>query len=248
MPSMPDAGEVLREQEHPEVQPVRTDAGASWLEAFACELPRLVGSSEGEQEFAALRMLTVGLSSPKFGKVISRAVAHMPKECCYAEVGTFSGYTLLSAAIYNPLKTCFGIDNYRPDFYIGHADSVKARLKANLYHFGQINATVIESDFKNVTLPIPIGVHVIDGEHTGKAVLEGLAWVEDKLADNAIIIFDDISIGDVYEGVERYLALTDKAHCFKEIFKLHVTYPDGANHVNDVAWNGFSILQFRRNG
>lgn len=247
MPDVRDADQAVPGQAAAQVQPLRGGTAPSWLDAFAYELPSLIGSSEGEQAFAALGMLTTGLSSPKFGKVISRAVALMPKESCYAEVGTFSGYTLLSAALRNPLKRCLGIDNYRPDFYAGKAEHVKSRLRTNLSHFGTTNATVIESDYKNVTLDMPIGVHVIDGEHTGRAVLEGLAWAEDKLADEALVIFDDISIGDVYDGIENYLALTYHPQSFKEIFKLHVGYPKDAHHVNDVAWNGFSIMEFRRN-
>ena len=192
-------------------------------------------------------MMTTGLSSAKLGHLLSRAVSLMPAHNCYVEVGTFTGYTLLAAAIRNPHKQCLGIDSFRPDFYAGKVESVKRRIELNLGHFSVLNARVINADFKDVVkFDHPIGVHLIDGEHTAQAVLGGLEWAEEHLADHALIFLDDISFGDVYEGVEAWLSSPVNRKSYREIFKMHIGYAEGEHHWNPVFWNGLSILEFHR--
>ena len=209
----------------------------------------LICSDFGEQEFAAIRVLCPGLSSPKLGKLLNYAGRCLPKGEIYLEIGTFTGYTLISASHHNTHTKFLGIDNFR---LIGekttpeHQAWVRDRLRLNREHFKYGNQEVIDSDFRNVQFSpdVKIGVFFIDGHHTREEVYENFKWAHPNMADEALIFVDDISIGGVGDGITGW---TKDHPEYMEFFRMHNFYPkEDGDHWSNSFWNGLSILRFKR--
>lgn len=217
---------------------------------FFCEYPDLICSAYGEEQFATLKILCPGLSSPKLGKLLNRATSYLDGNEVYLELGTYVGYSLVCASLHNVQTTCIGIDNFK---LLGDKTTservgwVKARLKTNMDHFNYGNQQIIDSDYKEITsLEKPIGVFFIDAEHTRKEVYNCLNWGHGKLADNAIVFIDDISIWNVGDGVKDWLKEHDE---YVEVFHIdtfHKEYRFRPEDWNNTFWNGLSILKFER--
>lgn len=218
------------------------------LERFLEEYHALISSSDGESEFGAIRMLCTGLSTPKLGKILNRASRFLEPDEVYCEIGTFTGYTLISASLCNSDRRFYGIDNFR---LLGDRTTedkrewVRKRLALNLDHFKFGNQHVIDSDFRSVDLKEKIGVFYIDGHHTREEVYENFRWGHGRLANKALILIDDISISQVGDGVEDWVK--DHPGEYREVFRMHSFYePTDINHYNSVFWNGLSIVTFER--
>lgn len=217
---------------------------------FMMSYPSLICTDYGEAEFASIRTLCPGLSSPKLGKILNFAGRHLENGEIYLEIGTFTGYTLISASHHNTNRQFWGIDNMR---LLGDKTSkekqdwVRNRLKINLDHFKYGNHHFIEDDYRNVNLAPDkkIGVFLIDGHHTKDEVIENFSWAESRLADNALILIDDISAWGVGDGVDEWV----KSHSdeYKEFFRMNVYHPpDDVDHWSPAFWNGLSMVSFKR--
>lgn len=218
------------------------------LNEFLLSYPPLICNDYGEHEFAAIRVLCPGLSSPKLGKILNFSGRFLEPDEVYCEIGTFTGYTLISASHDNSKSEFIGIDNMR---LLGekttkeNQDWVRNRLKINMDHFKYGNQRYIESDYKNVTLSKKIGVFFIDGHHTREEVVENFQWAYDKLSDQALILVDDISIAGVGEGVKDWIS--SHSDEFEEFFRMHVYHPpEDLNHWSPAFWNGLSMVGFNR--
>lgn len=219
------------------------------LNEFMLSYPPLICTDYGEAEFASIRVLCPGLSSPKLGKILNFAGRFLEPGEIYLEIGTFTGYTLISASHDNSRCEFWGIDNMR---LLGEKTSqekqewVRNRLKINLDHFKYGNHHFIEADYKDVILPEgkKIGVFFIDGHHTKEEVIENFKWGHDKLSDNALIVIDDISCWGVGDGVMDWVKDHDE---YKEFFRMNVYHPpQEINHWSPAFWNGLSMVSFNR--
>lgn len=220
------------------------------LTEFIYSYPNMICSDYGESEFAAIRVLCPGLSSPKLGKLLNFACRFMEKEESYVEIGSFTGYTLISASHHNSNKRFIGIDNMR---LLGDKSTpeqkewVRNRLRINLEHFKSGNHFIIEDDYRNVKLPeqTKIGVFLIDGHHTREEAYDNFRWVKPYLSDSALIGIDDISISGVGEGVKNWVR--DHPEEYEEFFRMNVYHPpDNIDHWSPAFWNGLSLVSFRR--
>lgn len=215
---------------------------------FLLEYPQLVATDHGEAEFAAMRVLCPGLSTPKLGKLLNRAVSCMDRNEVYCEIGTFVGYTLISASHGNSDKRCIGIDNFRLiglDATKASIEWAKERLRTNLEHFKYGNQYFIEGDFREIDLKDKIGVFFIDGHHTREEVYENFKWGHSRLSDNALIFIDDITMSGVGDGIKDWIA--DHKDEYYEFFHMDVYHTaNNINHYNATFWNGLSIVEFKR--
>jgi len=208
------------------------------VEKFLNRFPDLLGSSEGESEFAAIRVLTAGMSTAKTGKILNQASSMLDKGEIYVEIGTFTGFSLICAAYQIPDRNFIGIDNFSFNGLTTHEDTkeiVRKRLATNIAYFPVGSKRIIEGDFRNVSLPPDqkIGVFYIDGYHTRQEVIDNFKWGHEKLASKALIFVDDISIGGVGEGVADWVRENKE---YKEVFRMY------AYSFNNTFHNGLSIL------
>lgn len=216
---------------------------------FLKEYPMLIASNMGEDVFATIMVMCPGLSTPKLGKILNRAVSYLEKDEIYCEIGTYCGYTLISSAYHNQ-EICLGIDNH---MLCGlktektEQEKVKNRLFFNLNLMGSRNIRFISSDYKEIALQEKVGVFYIDGEHTREEAYRNLKWGHEFLADKALIFVDDISSCGVGDGIKDWVK--DHEEEYNEVFRMNVFYDkDKAEGTqwNPVFWNGLSIIEFNR--
>lgn len=188
------------------------------IKRFREALVPLLTTSAGDGAFAALRIATHGMSGVRTAKIINFACRCLEEKEFYLEVGTFSGYSLISAGYQNN-TLCIGVDDLSLTEVVkeGSRESVKPHVRGFLHkylaEYGSPNMQFIESHFRSVVLNEEfkgkLGVLFIDGDHTKADVEETLFKFEPYMCKNAIVIFDDVQYGNIPEFLrdiwgERY--------------------------------------------
>lgn len=176
-----------------------------FMKRYTCVLM----NEKDDHTFETLKIITGGTTSPRIAKLLNFAVSQMDKDETYVEVGVFAGTTLISAAHVNR-KRCIGIDNYDMEYMKGMGCDPKTVRDRCVYNINVTNcgAQLIEKDFRNVTkedICYPIAVSFIDGTHNFESVMENLKWLEPMLADEAVIVFDDVNYLDVSRAIFSWL-------------------------------------------
>lgn len=199
-----------------------------------------------DQTFETLKLLTAGTTSARIAKLINFAASCLVPEECYLEVGVFTGFTLISANYQNN-RHCVGVDSFEPDqIFSITSNDVKAKCAWNLKNY-TCNTTLIEGDFRTVapeTIKRPIGVHFIDGDHCYQAVKDGVAWVTPQLANDAVVLFDDVG----YPEVTKAIMETAQEPGYQLVFFYRPQYVgDTVYSVGDkVLHQGLAILRYSR--
>ncbi len=174
------------------------------------------------------RMSTVAIAA-----MINEAVAQMPTEASFVNVGVWNGYSFLSGMIGNPDKTCIGIDNFSE--FGGPREAFLSRFEMLRSH----NHSFHEMDYKDYFAGQhegQIGCYLYDGEHSYSNQLEGLRVAEPFFAKNAIVIIDDTNLDAprqatldfMQESAFRYEILLDRKTCANK---------------HPTLWNGVFVIQ-----
>lgn len=183
------------------------------MDCFQKRFCDVLMNDKNDHIFETVKIITGGTTSSRIGKLLNFAVSQMDKSECYLEVGVFNGTSLCSAG-YSSGKKCIGIDPF-DEKYIANMCGLDAKMIRDRAHHNVKNlapwATIIEKDFRDVTpeeIGAPVAVSFIDGHHSYEDVTTNFEWLEPKLADEAILVFDDIN----YEGVTRAISNWVAAH------------------------------------
>lgn len=123
----------------------------------------------------------------------------------YVEIGSYTGFTLISAG-YRNTAPVVGIENFSSPFLYETTDTGREVIRKMLYEnvdkFGRGNESVVEKDFRQVDFKGgTVAVLFVDGEHDYKNVDDAFNWIEPSLSTNAIVICDDVCIEGVYKRV-----------------------------------------------
>ena len=181
---------------------------------FLEKLPELLMEDVNDSIFATLRYLTHGMSGIRTAKILNEATRQLiSKKECYVEIGTYQGFSLIAAGYQNNVL-CYGIDDLSmSDIYRNNIlakQGVRDALNYNLQFNLALNCKFIENDFRKVQFENKsIGVLYIDGKHTYEEVKDTLCWSEPFLANEALIIFDDVTTPGVGKAVLEYANLSD---------------------------------------
>jgi hypothetical protein len=174
------------------------------------------------------RMSTLGVAA-----LINRAVAGMPPDHSYVNVGTWMGFSLWAGMYDNPGKTCVGIDDF--SMFGGPREAFHRwfdRLRTPNHHFH-------EMDYRHYFDRVhegPIGVYFYDGDHTYEHQLLGLQTAEGFFGDDCVVIVDDTNWVDPYEATYDFMAQSKR-----EYTVLIDQQTVGNGHP--TFWNGLLILQ-----
>lgn len=179
------------------------------IDCFMKRYADVLMNDKDDNTFETLKILTGGTTSPRIGKLLNFAVSQMDQKETYVEVGVFAGTTLVSAAYVN-VKSCIGIDKYDPDELRGMGADPEMTRDRCLHNIRSTNcgAQLIQKDFRDVTkeeIVYPIAVSFIDGKHDFVDVTKNLEWLEPMLADEAIIVFDDVNYIEVTQAIFTWL-------------------------------------------
>jgi predicted O-methyltransferase YrrM len=176
-----------------------------------------------------------GMSTENIRYLINEIVREYVTTGYYLEVGMFHGCSLLSAALFNPGKTCIGIDNFSQ--FDAEKENRKA-LKRNLEKFSEAEKAeivTIEGDYKDVLdkFEHKIDVYFYDGKHTYYDQLNGLQLALPHLSKKCVIIVDDVNLERTTEANKKFIKDNPD---FKSWFK--VSPP-----TRDARWhNGVEVI------
>jgi hypothetical protein len=219
------------------------------MDCFLKRYTDILLNDKEDSTFQMINFLVGGTTSYRTGKLLNFAVSQMSEGECYVETGVFQGATLISANYRNG-RPAFGIDPYIGMVERADYASVRDRARNFVAGMGE-GAKLIEKDFRVVTkeeIGMPIGVTFIDAMHTYKDVTENLEWVYPLLADNALLIFDDVNFQEVGDAIFDWI----KNHpyhfeltCFIKPFYQNADYlwSLGDRFLN----NGVCIIRYHQN-
>lgn len=219
---------------------------------FRQNLMRLVGSTDNESSFAALRMITGGLTSPKTAKIINYAVRCAGENEAYVEIGTYTGFTLCAASYQNS-RVCVGIDDLSMKDFVSlenvvkEKERVREKIISNMSIMNNKKLWFIEQDFRMIESvkfepdTLKIGVAYIDGYHDFEQTSEALKWIEPQLADEAIVIVDDMHIPPVYGATLEHIM---NPHYYLIFHAMHT--PDDMQ-LDEYIATGLAVIQYKRN-
>lgn len=218
-------------------------------------IPTLFGS-DGDGPFSTFRILLHGMSGVRTAKLLNLACLCADKGEFYLEVGTFTGYTLVSAS-YQTNTTCLGVDDLSMDEVIRKdiseeernkvLNAIRGQLSMNMQNYGSDGCKFIETDFRKVTLNSDaIGKMCclfIDGNHNYQEVKETLEKFEPYLTKDAVVIIDDVQMG----GVPKYINEISSKYELLFYGIATITEHDRKVHagmsLNNLIANGICVLR-----
>ena len=173
------------------------------------------------------------MSTFAVGTIINRAVAEMPSDHSYVNVGTWHGFSLLAGMFGNPDRKCVGIDDFslfggpREEFneWFGRQRSPNHRFHEMDYreYFDRVHDG-------------PIGVYFYDGRHRYEDQLHGLEAAEPFFGDDCIVIVDDTNWIPPYSATRDFVA--------RSTHDYSVLLDEGtAVSMHPTLWNGLLIMR-----
>jgi protein O-GlcNAc transferase len=160
----------------------------------------------------------------------------------YVEVGTYYGASLIGAMRGNQ-GDFVAIDR----FEFGPLEvkgkrlpaASRAGLEENLRTFGAEHATILEGDSFEVLESGAlgdrlVGVYYYDGAHDYDSQIRGLRAVEPWLADEALIVVDDLDWDEVGRATRDYLAAEPRARLLFDI--------PGGDRGHPQWWDGVAVI------
>ncbi len=180
-----------------------------------------------------------GLSTENISFLINDLAKKYSQNGVYLEVGTYKGYSLLSAALYNERTRCIGIDNFSLFGFFGEEEKV---LGSNIEKFSQLtNIEFHNKDYREAIEDIfsqepslEVDIYYYDGEHDYENQTAGLKIMLPHLAKRCIILVDDINTRSVDEANRDFLR---EMHDFRSILKVRTR-----DNKQPDWWNGFEVM------
>lgn len=228
-----------------------TSCGVMNIDSFLKGFTNVLLGDQNDSVFETLKILVGGTTSPRIAKLLNFAVSQMNDSECYLEVGVFAGGTLCSANHANH-KKAVGIDKYEgyeiSRMTQGNFSEIRDRCLRSINSLGQATTRLIEKDFKDVTkdeIGCPVAVSFIDGTHDYNEVVKNLAWLEPLLAEQAILVFDDVNYLDVSRAIFDWLL---SHQCNYELLAYIKPYYQDERYLSSVRDrflnNGVCVLRY----
>ena len=196
-------------------------------------MTRLPEEQEAMQTRLADACKVPRMSTFAIGAIINRAVAHLPANQAYLNIGVWNGFTLLTGMAGNAEKKCIGVDNF------SHKNAPrraflrrfeKARGPAHAFH---------EADFRDYLSnqhKEPLGLYLFDGPHTYEDQLDGLTLAEPFFARGCLVLVDDTNWPQVREANLDFI----KKSPFEYRMLLDVQTPRTGH---PTFWNGLMLFE-----
>lgn len=183
-----------------------------------------------------------GFSGPYVMKLLNMAISNMEGDEYYLEIGTHQGKTLIGGMIGNEDKRAVAVDNFSM-----FNDNTKAKLLANIEKFDmgeQVCFLEMDSNiFFREQMPRKrgdIGVYFYDGNHNTDQGFKGLCDAVPHLADEAVIVFDDLSSHGVWRSVFQFLTKYPEKTAL--LFSMRTNgFPFG----HEMWWNGIVVIHWK---
>jgi hypothetical protein len=173
------------------------------------------------------------MSTFAIGAIMNHAVARMPAEHVFLNVGVWNGFSFLSGLLNNPDKTCIGVDNFSESG--GPRDAFMERFE----RFSGPNHRFHEMDYRDYFSKVhsePIGVYFYDGEHSYENQWRGLEIAEPYFTDDCIVLVDDTTWEDPHRATLDFIEASGRDYTL---------YLDErtAGNGHPTLWNGLMVAQ-----
>lgn len=159
----------------------------------------------GSTDFQSLREQTEGATTPAVIQVLNAAIAHMPEDEVYCEVGCLWGANLIGALRGNPERMTYAVESPRR---LGAEGEVSDRLLENLIqsnlqdqvYFCAQETEDFFADLGGSGLDDRIGVFFDNGASNYRSLLMSLLLAQPFLAEKALIILGNAELGMVRQA------------------------------------------------
>jgi predicted O-methyltransferase YrrM len=217
------------------------------VERFAVELPALFEDFPRSPHPKGTRFDDVIAGVPNLAEenvlaLLNLAASLLAPDESYVEVGSYYGASLIGAMRGNE-GDFVAIDRFK----FGPLEvkgvelpaASRAGLEAKLREFGAERATILEGDAFKVLEggalgDRRVGVYYYDGAHDYESQMRGLRAVEPWLADEALLVVDDLDWEDVGRATRDYLAAEPRAELLFDI--------PGGDRGQPQWWDGVAVL------
>jgi len=173
------------------------------------------------------------MSTFAIGAIVNQAVARLPRDHSFVNVGVWNGFTFLCGLAGNPESSCVGVDNFSQ--FGGPRDAFLARFESRRSARHQFHDLDYAEYFAQVHQG-PIGVYIYDGEHSYANQLKGLRAAEPFFAEDCLVLVDDTN------WLEPWQATVDFVEQSPHEYRLLLDRTT-AHNAHPSFWNGLMILQ-----
>jgi hypothetical protein len=173
------------------------------------------------------------MSTFAIGAIVNQAVARMPVDHAFVNVGVWNGFTLLCGLAGNADRRCVGIDNFSQ--YGGPRDDFLARFESRRSPRHEFHDLDYAEYFAKVHRG-PIGVYIYDGEHSYVNQLKGLQTAEPFFSEDCLIVVDDTNWIEPWQATLDFVAQSQHEY---RILLDQTTCQNG----HPSFWNGIMVLQ-----
>jgi hypothetical protein len=173
------------------------------------------------------------MSTFAIGAIINRAVALMPDDQSYLNIGVWNGFTLLAGMASNPHKACIGVDNF------SHKDSPRTAFLRRFQRARGPKHQFREGDFREYFAAQhteKLGLYLFDGPHTYEDQLDGLQLAEPFFAPGCLVLVDDTNWPQVRDANLDFI----KHSSFEYRMLLDMQTPRTGH---PTYWNGLMLFQ-----
>ena len=135
-----------------------------------------------------------------------------------------------------------GVDNFSEEDALGHVKNIKKSLYNNFEKLSNINHKFYENDYKLILENLreenkKISFYYYDAGHSYEDHRDNLLIAKDILADDRIILVDDICRKEVYEGTLDGLSIFKNYKILDHVKNPHPRHP--------TFWNGYILIQLK---
>jgi len=192
----------------------------------------------------------IGMNTENMQFFINETVKKFCYQGTYMEVGVFQGSMLCSAALYNKHTRCIGIDNFSQFDKDGINHGI---LKSNINKLKLANVDFHNLDYKTAIKELferepnlKVDVYYYDGNHSAKDQYDGLDVMKDHLADDCVVLIDDINWRHVEKATDKWLLDNPDFRLFQKIRFSPILIDKKSNkefnHSLGNWWNGFYVI------
>lgn len=173
------------------------------------------------------------MSSFAIGAIINQAVARMPADHAFVNVGVWNGFTLLCGLAGNPDRRCVGIDNFSQ--FGGPRDEFLARFQSRCSSRHEFHDLDYTEYFAKVHRG-PIGVYIYDGEHSYANQLKGLQTAEPFFSEDCVVVVDDTNWIEPWRATMDFVS--ESPHGYRILLDQNT-----CQNGHPSFWNGLMVLQ-----
>lgn len=135
-----------------------------------------------------------------------------------------------------------GVDNFSEEDYFGQIKFIKESLKKNFNNFSNNKHKFFENDYKIILKKLyedkkKISFYYYDAGHSYEDHRDCLILAKDILADDCIILIDDIGRKEVYEGTMEGLKTYKNYEILDHVKTIHPRHP--------TFWNGYILIKLK---